>query len=207
MPYLLTSPSSNIATVPFSRLPFPVPHFSPPLFSDIAELEIVRLVFFSDGARLLAASGVPSFELTVHDVSTAAPQARTKLGAPLDDVSFNPKNEMQFCSHSGGVLTLWNLERSYEVRRDVTSCAADLGHLRGGVYVSQEHRNETGPSSRSSIRKCDDIKVQKGLRFLTETECSDGCSQKVSELASPSILAAALHPTSISTTIQVLTAF
>ncbi|GAQ83920.1 WD repeat-containing protein [Klebsormidium nitens] len=100
----------------FHLTPVPFPSFLPTPFDfpDIAELEIVRLAFFADGARLLAASGVPDFELTVHDVSTAAQQARTKLGAPLDDVSFNPRNDMQFCSRSGGVLTLWTLERSYE---------------------------------------------------------------------------------------------
>lgn len=84
-------------------------------FPDVAELEIVKLAFFTDGIRLLAASGVPDFLLTVYDVSTGQQQARVTLGGPMNTVSFNPRAEMQFCTLSEGMLSVWTVERSYEV--------------------------------------------------------------------------------------------
>jgi hypothetical protein len=85
------------------------------LFPDVAELEIVKLAFFTDGTRLLAASGVPDFLLTVYDVSTGQQQARVTLGGAMSTVSFNPRAEMQFCTLSEEVLSVWTVERSYEV--------------------------------------------------------------------------------------------
>jgi len=182
--YAVNAKASLIAVAEQSAQPSVTVYRHPDLevqaeFTDGAEFEFSAIAFSRDGQRLVALSGRTDFQVNVWDLASRQRVPGVGGAAPhrITAVSFNPRDNGQFCGVSRDGIFFWAVEKRFDDFRLVmkrgqphatthSGAAAAAAHSRPQVDVGGVAAPAAGPSSGSNSDDADDAPVDKALGLL-----------------------------------------